>query len=324
MYAVKLGPKCEDKYKARFVAKGYSQIPNVDYHETFSPTARRHITSVRMLMQLAVQDNLVVHQMDVKTAYLNAPIDCEIYIEQPEGFEQQDKNGVKLVCKLQKSLYGLKQSGRNWNNMIHQYSLDEQFEQSLVDPCVYTRIKDESKVTIIVWVDDIIVAPNNTQSLVEMKRYLSQRFKMKDLGPLSWYLGIQFKCGDDCIEMNQSKFVENILNRFGMSMTDCKPKPTPCEIDANKIRYADSTELSDSRLYREIVGSLIYVMTCTRPDLCYIGRIRLVKFRPTIVGSAHFRTVKMLLTEAGQSNGKFSSRSNWIHGDTTNTFNLFN
>ena len=221
-----------------------------------------------MLMQLAVQDKLVVHQMDVKTAYLNAPIDCEIYIEQPEGFEQQDKNGVKLVCKLQKSLYGLKQSGRNWNNMLHQYLLDEEFEQSLVDPCVYTRIKDESKVTIIVWVDDIIVAANNTQSLVEMKSSLSQRFKMKDLGSLSWYLGIQFKCGDDCIEMNQSKYMENILNRFGM--TDCKPKPTPCEIDANKIRYADSTELSDSRLYREIVGSLIYVMTCTRPDLCYI------------------------------------------------------
>ena len=246
VYAVKLGPNGEEKYKARFVAKGYSQIPNVDYHETFSPTAR--ITSVRMLMQLAVQDKLVVHQMDVKTAYLNAPIDCEIYIEQPEGFEQQDKNGVKLVCKLQKSLYGLKQSGRNWNNMLHQYLLDEEFEQSLVDPCVYTRIKDESKVTIIVWVDDIIVAANNTQSLVEMKSSLSQRFKMKDVGPLSWYLGIQFKCGDDCIEMNQSKYMENILNRFGM--TDCKPKPTPCEIDANKIRYADSTELSDSRLYR--------------------------------------------------------------------------
>ena len=96
------------------------------------------------------------------------------------------------------------------------------------------------------WVDDIIVAANNTQSLVEMKRSFCQRFKMKDVGPLSWYLGIQFKCGDDYIEMNQSKYIENILNRFGM--TDCKPKPTPCEIDANKIRYADSTELSDSRL----------------------------------------------------------------------------
>ena len=255
----KIGHKSYDCRSGK-TTKRYLQIPNVDYHETFSPTAR--ITSVRMLMQLAVQDNLVVHQMDVKTAYLFSPIDCEIYIEQPDGFEQQDKNGVKLVCKLQKSLYGLKHSGRNWNNMLHQYLQDEQFEQSLVDPCVYTRIKDESKVTIIVWVDDIIVAANNTQSLVEMKRSLSQRFKMKDLGPLSWYLGIQFKCGDDCIEMNQSKYVENILNRFGM--TDCKPKPTPCEIDANKIRYADSTELSDSRLYREIVGSLRHDMHKTR------------------------------------------------------------
>ena len=150
------------------------------------------------------------------------------------------------MFKLQKSLYGLKQSGRNWNTMLHQYLLDEQFEQSIVDPCVYTRNKDESTVTIIVWVDDIIVAANNTQSLVEMKNSLSQMFTMKDLGPLSWYLGIQFKCGDDCIEMDQSKYVENILNRFGM--TDCKPKPTPCEIDANKVRYADSTELSDARL----------------------------------------------------------------------------
>ena len=95
VYAVKLGPNVEEKYKARFVAKGYSQIPNVDYHESCSPTAR--ITSVRKLMQLAVQDNLLVHQMDVKTAYLNAPIDCEIYIEQPEGFEQQGEDGVTTI-----------------------------------------------------------------------------------------------------------------------------------------------------------------------------------------------------------------------------------
>ena len=132
VYAVKLGPNGEEKYKARFVAKGYSQIPDVDYHETFSPTAR--VTSIRMLMQLVTQENLIVHQMDVKTAYLNAPIDCELYVEQPEGFKQESKNGVELVCKLQKSLYGLKQRGRNWNNMLHEYLVDEQFKQSLVDP----------------------------------------------------------------------------------------------------------------------------------------------------------------------------------------------
>ena len=180
MYAVKLGPNGEEKYNARFVAKGYSQIPDIDYHETFSPTAR--LTSVRMLMQLAVQSDLVVHQMDVKTAYLNAPIDCEIYVEQPEGFEQEGENDEKLVGKLHKSLYGLKQSGRNWNNMLHEYLSNEQFEQSQVDACVYTKNTNESKVAIIVWVDDIIIAASNAQLLNDVKSSLSREFKMKDLG----------------------------------------------------------------------------------------------------------------------------------------------
>ena len=98
VYAIKLDPNVEEKYKARFVAKGYSQAPDIHYHETFSPTAR--ITSVRMLMQLAIRKGMVVHQMDVKTAYLNAPMDCELYIEQPDGYERKGSNGEKLVCKL--------------------------------------------------------------------------------------------------------------------------------------------------------------------------------------------------------------------------------
>ena len=243
VYAVKLGPNGEEKYKARFVAKGYSQIPDIDYHETFSPTAR--LTSVRMLMQLAVQGDLVVHQMDVKTAYLNAPIDCEIYVEQPEGFEQEGENDEKLVCKLHKSLYGLKQSGRNWNNMLHEYLSNEQFEQSQVDACVYTKNTNESKVAIIVWVDDIIIAASNAQLLNDVKSSLSREFKMKDLGELSWFLGIEFKCVDDCIEMSPKKYADKVLTRFGMA--DCKPKPTPCEIGVNKIRFDDSTELANSK-----------------------------------------------------------------------------
>ena len=114
-----------------YVAKGYTQVSDVDFHETFSPTAR--ITSVCMLMQLAVQNDMVVYQMDVKKAYLNALIDCEIYVKQPDGFDIDGKNGEKLVCKLKKSLYGLKQSERNWNNMLHKYLIDKHFEHSL-DP----------------------------------------------------------------------------------------------------------------------------------------------------------------------------------------------
>ena len=163
MYAIKLDPNGEEKYKARFVAKGYSQAPGIDYHETFSPTVR--ITSVRILMQLAIQMGMVVHQMDVKTAYLNAPIDCELYIEQPEGYERKGPNGQKLVCKLKKSLYGLKQSGRNWNCLLHGYLTQERFIQSLADPCGYVTSTEFGLVIAIVWVDDIIIAGSNTDVL---------------------------------------------------------------------------------------------------------------------------------------------------------------
>ena len=112
VYTIKECANGSKSYKARFVAKGYSQKEGLDYyHETFAPTAQ--LTSVRVVMQLAAQNGLMLHQMDIKTAYLNAPIDCEIYLEQPEGFEAKTENGEQLFCRLNKSLYGLKQSGRN-------------------------------------------------------------------------------------------------------------------------------------------------------------------------------------------------------------------
>ena len=126
VYTVKENATGGETYKARYVAKGYSQIPGVDYDETFAPTA--NLTSIRSLMQIAAHHDLILHQMDVKTAYLNAKIDCEIYMDQAEGFEVPPDNRGKLVYRLNKSLYGLKQSGRNWNNLLHSYLL-EKFRQ---------------------------------------------------------------------------------------------------------------------------------------------------------------------------------------------------
>jgi hypothetical protein len=160
VYAVKLDLSGEytgdEKYKARFVAKGYSQIPNIDFYETFSPTV--HMTSIRILMHIAAQENLMIHQMDVKTAFLNAPIDCELYVEQPQGFEVLGPNNEKLVCKLNKSLYGLKQSGRNWNNLVNECLIQEGFTNSMSDSCVYVKGEGKTKIFLLLWVDDILVA----------------------------------------------------------------------------------------------------------------------------------------------------------------------
>ena len=264
VYTVKSGPNDEEKHKARYVAKGFSQKADIDFHETFSPTAR--ITSIRTLLQIAVQNDLLVHQMDVKTAYLNAPIDCEIYMEQPEGFTVDGENGEKLVWKLKKSLYGLKQSGRNWNDLLHSHLIDQGFTQSLTDACVYSKHSDGETIVIIVWVDDLIIAASNSHVLKDVKTNLNQKFKMRDLGQLSWFLGIQFQIDDDSITMNQSKYIEKVLAKFGMEK--CKPRSTPCEISSNKSTVDDSPK-TDGKLYREMVGSLIYFMTITRPDLCY-------------------------------------------------------
>ncbi|KAF2354003.1 Reverse transcriptase RNA-dependent DNA polymerase [Trinorchestia longiramus] len=267
VYSVKSGPNDQEIFKARYVAKGYSQVADVDFTKTFSPTAR--LTSVKMLMDIAVPRSYIVHQMDVCTAYLHAKIDCNIFVEQPEGLIELDKNGKKLVYELKKSLYGLKQSGRNWNNLLHQFLVEQNFVQLLSDTSIYVRESDSGKVIIIVRVDDLILASSNAVVLREVKRFLSNKFKMKDLGPISCFLGSEFVVKPDSIEMKQSKNVEKILSKFRMS--DCNPKSIPCDPSAYKLDVSsDSKNLFDPKLFREIVGSLIYLMTCTRPDICYV------------------------------------------------------
>lgn len=278
VYSVKTGLNNEQRFKARYVAKGYSQVESIDYHETFSPTAK--LTSVRMLMQTAVQEDLLVHQMDVKTAYLNAEIDCEIFVEQPPGFVvKSDKSD--LVLKLKRSLYGLRQSGRNWNHLLHSFLINLGFEQSLSDNCVYSRNDVNGKVIMMIYVDDLIIAASCKDILTEIKSTLSSRFKMKDFGTISYFLGIEFKITENCIEMNQCRYAEKILSKFNMS--NCKPKAVPCDLNINNCCLnKDSKELEDPRMFREIIGNLLYLMTCTRPDICFaVSKLSQFLSKPT-------------------------------------------
>ena len=147
--------------------------------------------------------------MDVKTAYLNAEIDCDLYVEQPRGFVQTNSRCEKLVWKLKKALYGLKQSGIIWNNVLHEFLSSEQFNLSLCDNCVYIRNYNGLMTTIIVWVDDLIICAPNLTLVNDIKCALSNRFKMKDHGQLKWFLGIEFRFKENCTEMNQSSPRQN-------------------------------------------------------------------------------------------------------------------
>lgn len=266
-------------FKARFVAKGYNQTQGIDYQETFAPTA--NMTSVRALMQISVQNDLIIHQMDVKTAYLHAPIEEEIYMDQPEGFEQTE-SGENLVYKLKKSLYGLKQSGRNWYKLLNDYLEQNDFERNLSDHCVYRKDIDHETLLVIIWVDDLIIAASNNNLLNTFKETMRSKFNMKDLGKISSFLGIQFIQKEAEIRMNQKRYIQRMLERFGMS--DCKPRSTPCELktDTTTCGGSDANETVNSREYREIVGSLIYAMTCTRPDISWVvSRLSQTLAQPT-------------------------------------------
>ena len=222
VYAIK-GNKESPVYKARYVARGFSQVEGIDFTETFSPTAR--MESIRMLIQLAIQNDWLLQQMDVKGAYLHAPIECDVYVTQPQGYQRSPN----LVWKLKNSLYGLKQSGRNWHNLLHQYLKELNFVQSTADPCVFIQNTIRGSTILLVWVDDIIITSSSEELMDITKSKLKERFNMKDLGEVSSFLRIDFQRTNKSITMSQSRFLKEVLTKFGYDQ--CKPRTTPCEFN---------------------------------------------------------------------------------------------
>ena len=162
VFKVKHGKDGEvQRFKCRLVAKGYAQKYGIDYSDTHAPVVR--FASVRSLLAYAVQKNMVIHQMDVVTAFLNGHLKEEVYMQQPEGFIKPGQE--HLVCKLKKSLYGLKQSPRCWNKVFHEYLISLGFMQSQADPCVYIR----SKQIIAVYVDDLILITTTDEDMTSIK-----------------------------------------------------------------------------------------------------------------------------------------------------------
>lgn len=176
-----------DKYKARLVVKGFRQKEGLDYFDTYSPVTR--ITSIRMLIALAAVYGLEIHQMDVKTTFLNGELEEEIYIEQPEGFVVPGKE--KKVCKLIKSLYGLKQAPKQWHAKFDQTMLSNGFKINECDKCVYIKDTPNQEVILCLYVDDMLIMSKDIANIKATKRMLASKFDMKDLGVADVILGIK-------------------------------------------------------------------------------------------------------------------------------------
>jgi transposase InsO family protein len=212
-----------DRYKARLVAKGYSQKEGLDYKETFAPVAK--FASIRTLLALAAHQDYEIHQMDVKTAFLNGDLDVEIYMRQPEGFVVAGQE--ELVCKLRKSLYGLKQAGRAWFEKINTALLRMAFTALDSDHCVYVRHQGEDVLYIVLYVDDLLLIGSLLAEVKQLKKDLSARFEMTDLGEAQYVLGLQITRNRRArtLSLSQSDYIRRLLERYGMS--DCNNAPTP-------------------------------------------------------------------------------------------------
>lgn len=261
------------KYKARYCARGFTQIFGQDYNETYSPTVK--LSTLRCMWALAAQQKCQVYQMDIKTAYLNADIEEEIYLKQPDGFVKMDKDGRPLVCLLLKSIYGLKQSGRNWYQLLVDYLLELGFKPSPNDPCLFTKVISNVFYYVSVWVDDIIYFSTDPKFYQEFKAQIEKKFTIGDLSKLSWFLGMQVTGQPGNITVNQKQYIESLLANFGMA--ECKPVSTPIA-EKMEFKRADcpadnSADQADMRHYdyRGLVGSLNYLATTSRPDISFVA-----------------------------------------------------
>ncbi|KAJ9547882.1 hypothetical protein OSB04_020425 [Centaurea solstitialis] len=257
-------------FKARLVAKGFTQTHGIDYDETFSPVAM--LKSIRILMAISAYFNYEIWQMDVKTAFLNGKLTEDVYMEQPEGFE--DPKNPNKVCKLLKSIYGLKQASRSWNLHFDERIKEFGFAKSEFEPCVYTKFSGSIVTFLVLYVDDILLIGNDVPTLQSVKEWLSKCFQMKDLGEAAYILGIKIyrNRSKRLIGLSQSTYIDKVLKRFRMDESKKGFIPMQHGIVLSKTQCPVSSEDQDrmkSVPYASAIGSIMYAMLCTRPDVAY-------------------------------------------------------
>jgi len=257
-------------YKARLVAKGFTKKEGIDYEDTFSPVVM--LKSLRILLFIAAHYDYEIWQMDVKTAFLIGILDESIFMRQPDGFIEKGKE--HMLCKLKRSIYGLKQASRAWNTCFDNAVKTFGFEQCLDESCVYKKWNGDKVVFLVLYVDDILLIGNNVGLMNSVKEWLSTNFDMKDLGEAAHILGIKVLRDRKkrMLGLSQALYIDTILTRF--SMHDSKKGFLPFRhgISLSKDQCPKTDEETESMKtvpYASAVGSLMYAMLCTRPDICF-------------------------------------------------------
>ncbi|GJY28537.1 retrovirus-related pol polyprotein from transposon TNT 1-94 [Tanacetum coccineum] len=249
------------KNKARLVAKGYRQEECLDFEESFAPVAR--LKAIRIFLANVASKNMIVYQMDVKTAFLNGELKEEVYVSQPEGFVDPDR--PHHVYRLKKALYGLKQAPRAWYDTLSKFLLAQGFSKGVVDPTLFIRKTGKHTLHVQIYVDDIIFASTDPKDCDRFSNEMSSKFQMSMMGQISFFLGLQISQNPRGIFINQSKYANEILKKFDLHKSD--PVDTPM-VERTKLDEDLSGIPVDQTQYRSMIGSLMY-LTASRPDLVF-------------------------------------------------------
>ena len=246
------------RYKARLVVRGFAQSDS-SVGDTYAPVIRS--SSIRLLLSFALKNDLHVHHLDVKNAYLNSPLKDEIYIEQPYGYEKKTKRN--LVCKLNKAMYGLRQAARCWNETLNAIMDDLGLNQFVSEECIYASKGNE--LLVGAYVDDLIVVSASEDIIVNFKKRLIEKVRITDNGNLTKFIGINVTRTDDKLELSQQELIQELVDSCGLEEANGSPTPIAPGME---LDVQENDQLCDDvKEYQSIVGSLMYIAGCTRPDI---------------------------------------------------------
>ncbi|CAI5459616.1 unnamed protein product [Closterium sp. Yama58-4] len=266
IFRVKRPPGSPPVFKARYVARGFSQREGVDFFQTFSPTPK--MTTLRVLLHVAAQRDYELHSLDFSTAFLQGSLHEEIWLRRPPGFTGSFPPGTQW--SLRRPVYGLRQAPREWHDTLRTTLAALGFAPSTADPSLFLRTDTSlPPFYILVYVDDLVFATADTEALALVKSELQKRHTCTDLGELRSYLGLQITRdrARRTITLTQSHMVQQVLQRFGFTWSSAQSTPLATSHSLSAPPSDESVEPSGP--YPELVGCLMYLMTCTRPDLAY-------------------------------------------------------
>lgn len=250
--------KNDNVYKARLVVRGFQQKESLE--NVYSPVGK--MQTLKILLSFSCENSLFIEQMDVETAFLNGVIKSEVFINQPKGYETADNK----VYKLQKALYGLRESSRVWYDCFNKFIEKLGFVRSNYDHCLFVNNTNKDPVYILIFVDDLLICCKDKIKIIEVKASLMKRFAMKDLGKIKSYIGLDIDYNENRNRMTlcQTKYIESLAIKYDLEHT--KLYDTPMETN---LKLEQASETDDSIKYRNLIGELLYISTGTRPDIAY-------------------------------------------------------